>query len=136
MKRVKENNKVNRYQLQIARYEKGQNPERIALLLSVRQKRMVARYAQYARIANRLQKIVSAITDEAMVPSISRVWYLNFAREVEKLWRHYPNKDLTEELKIRHYKWLIRGLDPFLLQRVAGAVLTDLRRQKESNENS
>lgn len=114
-------------------YDKKYKPRRFAEVLIKGRAEMVRRYGEYARTAARVSQVVYAVTDNPGIPGIRRVRYRTFGLEIEKLCRLHPGRDISDELKVLRYKWSVRGLDPYLLDKVEAVVLTELRRRdKES----
>ncbi|MGQ9678962.1 MAG: hypothetical protein ACUVUD_06770 [bacterium] len=114
--------KESKLKRQIDRYRRKTQPVIIARFLTVRHEKMVERYREYALTARRLEEIVQKVTEEVGVPALYRLWYLNFAREVEKTYRQYQNRNLAKELTIVQFKWATRGLNPLLLKQIETAI--------------
>ena len=86
MNEEKLSQKESKLKRQIDRYRRKTLPVILARFLTVRHETMVKRYREYDLTAQRLEEIVQKVTEEARDPAVYRLWYLNFAREVEKAW--------------------------------------------------
>ncbi len=120
---------VQRLNRQVARFERKQNPGQIARQLALKRDEMVQNYTRSARVACELGQIVKNVANTLDVPGIFRFWYHSFAREVEKLWRHQRRRNLAVELDILRSKWVARGLDPRVLERLQEVVIVYLRKK-------
>ena len=112
-----------RLERQISRYEKKYNLSRVADVLAAKRATMVRRYEEYAKVAAQVSRAVCEVTDNAGVPCMMRMWYQTYSREIHKLWRKHRDMNISDELKALRYKWSVRGLDPFLLDKVEAATL-------------
>lgn len=125
MNEEKLSQKESKLKRQIDRYRRKTLPVILARFLTVRHETMVKRYREYALTAQRLEEIVQKVTEEARVPAVYRLWYLNFAREVEKAYRRYQHRHLSRELSIVQFKWVTRGLNPIQLKQIETAIEQD-----------
>jgi len=122
-----------RLERRLRRYENKHDPARVADLLAAKRAEMVRKYGEYARTAAQVSRAVCDVTDNAGVVCMMRIWYQTFGREIEKLWRHHHDRDISDELGVLRYKWTVRGLVPIVLDKVEAAVLAELRRQDEES---
>jgi len=65
-----------------------------------------------------LENIVNTLTG----PDINRVYYIIFAKEVNKLLSKYKDTTLESELQVIQDKWCSRGLNSTLLNRIKDAI--------------
>ncbi|MGQ9708492.1 MAG: hypothetical protein ACUVUR_06410 [bacterium] len=135
MKKGLKEDELRRIERTLIRYEVKHNPAQIAGILRNRKREMVQNYAEYALIAYRLTRVVKRVADSLGVPAIERFWYQNFARQVEKIWRRRHYLNLKEELKVNRLKWGLRGLNPFILELIEGAVLAELQDQEDPEQS-
>lgn len=108
------------------RYCAGIRPDAPFRTSTRMQQEMVRRYLEHAAIQDRLDRAAQAVTDPAGVPTIRRIWYKTFGRQVSRLWRRRNHREYQAELALLREKWRIRGLEPELLERVQQAVIAEL----------
>ena len=65
---------------------------------------------------------IEDITNIIVGPDISRVYYIIFAKEVNKLMSKYKDTTLESELQVIQDKWCARGLNSTLLNRIKDAI--------------
>ena len=65
-----------------------------------------------------IENIVNTLTG----PDINRVYYIIFAKEVNKLLSKYKDTTLESELQVIQDKWCARGLNSTLLNRIKDAI--------------
>lgn len=131
MNEEKLSQKESKLKQQIDRYRRKTQPVILARFSTLHHKTMVERYRKYALTARRLEEIVEKVTEEAGVPAVYRLWYLNFAREVEKAYRRYQHRNLSRELSIVQFKWATRGLNPLRLKQIETAIEQDRQQRAE-----
>ncbi len=107
----------------IERWKSKYNVERVAAVLSDKRESMSERYRAQALMLCHVDKSVAEVTDAAGVPSMMRIWYKSFGREVCRIWRTIPSSCQELEYDVIRYKWTARGLDPILLPKVKVAVI-------------
>jgi len=61
-----------------------------------------------------LENIVNTLTG----PDINRVYYIIFAKEINKLFGKYTGDSLLNEVEILQSKWTARGLNPVKLDEI------------------
>ncbi|MEO0072634.1 MAG: hypothetical protein ABIK10_04215 [candidate division WOR-3 bacterium] len=76
---------------------------------------------------SQVEWITKSVLSATSTPTHLNFYYLAYARELYGLTKRYQDKNLERELEIVNYKWLRRGLDPKLLQRIRHALLSYLQ---------
>lgn len=117
---------ISRVEQQVFNYLRRQDPDHIALHFARQRSGMVAKYYLHALKADRIYRLVCELTGEAGVVPATRRLYYSFALELEKLYRTRQDQDLATEIDIRRYKWIRRGLDPALLDRLAAVLRSEI----------
>lgn len=121
-----------RLKRQVSRFEKKYDLSRVTEILAAKRAAMVRRYTEYAGSAAQVSRVVCDLCDSTGMPGWKRMWYQTYSREIHKLRRNHPDQNIADELKVLRYKWSVRGLDPFVLDRVEAAVLAELARQDQA----
>ncbi|MEO0073797.1 MAG: hypothetical protein ABIK43_03965 [candidate division WOR-3 bacterium] len=111
-----------RLQRQIAHYDAGMSPERVARLFAERGESMRQNYVRQAALIRQVERRVAEVTDAEGVAGIERFWYSNYGRQVYRVWRKVPVSLREKELAILAFKWEQRGLAQELLERIATVV--------------
>ncbi|MBM3331722.1 hypothetical protein FJY68_07730 [candidate division WOR-3 bacterium] len=107
----------------IERWKTKYNPDRIAAILADKAESMRERYKAQTVILCQVEKCVGEVTDVAGVPRIMKVWYMDFGRQVYRVWRNVPSSVRDVECGFVRLKWQARGLDPAILDKVKCAVV-------------
>jgi len=118
--------KSNEFEKDWDSYAARMNPRAVSSVLDDLSQTMSANYRQQAEMLRLVERTVRQASDGA--PSLMRVWFLDFGREVYGRWRRCPKVALEPELQIMRHKWTVRGLDPQTLEKVEKAVLDELHR--------
>jgi len=61
---------------------------------------------------------IENITNIIVGPDINRVYYIIFAKEINKLFGKYTGDSLLNEVEILQSKWTARGLNPVKLDEI------------------
>jgi hypothetical protein len=107
----------------ITNYRLGLKPEQIKEVYESKKDRMVAEETEAINRQVAIENRVRGILAEGTVPCTLTIWYISFAREVDKLHKHYGGGGtLLAEVAIALYKWKTRGLDESFLNKIRDEV--------------
>jgi len=110
----------------IERWKAKCTPERVTAVLAAKAESMRERYEVQAVMLCQVEKSVAEITDAAGVPRMMRIWYMDFGRQVYRIWRKVPSSVREMECGFVRLKWQTRGLDPAILDKVKAAIVAML----------
>jgi|UniRef100_A0A7V3PTZ5 hypothetical protein len=119
-------NSLTRVERQVLKYARRCYATRAASLPPGKLNQMINNYAHYSIIADRIYQLVKKTAEKENIPVLTRRFYYIFCLEVEKVLRLHPDRDNTDELLIRHYKWIVRGLNPATLLKLETALRHEL----------
>jgi hypothetical protein len=72
----------------------------------------------------KLERTIKEILNKTNIPTIFNIPYLNFARKLLSLKRHYLNHQLKTEINFIMTKALHQGLDKKVLKKIQKAVMS------------
>ncbi len=84
--------------------------------------RMAERYDRARQRQKEIDRIILNIIDPLPIPYLLRLAYLNFGRQVWKTIEKHQGRVREQNLKIIHYTWQTRGLDPQHLNLIQDAI--------------
>lgn len=102
----------------IRRYRRKLIVGRIAEQIELAKDEMVTKHAQAQQEMEDFENRVRVMLGAASVQSMLYPTYLNFARQVWKARRKFSGGTLTIEVNILLEKWVLRGADRALLDRI------------------
>jgi len=118
-----EDRAAERSRRRIERWQAKYTPERVTAVLADKAESMRKRYEAQTVVLCQVEKCVAEVTDVAGVPRMMRVWYMDFGRQVYRVWRKVPSSVREMECGFVRLKWQARGLDPAVMDKVKAAVV-------------